>query len=219
MQSLSIANGELYQRLADGSSREIKSPFAKEVIERDENSRRHNSWKVAPRDEESKGMLSGAALWGQRGQQPGGGMPPARFLYACRGRDEDTLYYLLNVGRSVGLFRRHLKDDREVRLFHRDKTPVLGMSFDSESGHIIVANGNPDGTAQLDVYDEEGTHKGSITGGDSVDAAPSMIAGQSHTLLYQSSGVARHAEHGYVVAMGHSEIHRLNYKTGKLDTL
>jgi hypothetical protein len=218
MQALYIAKGELYQRQADGSILEIKSPFAKEVIERDEISRRHNSWKHAPRENQG-GLLSGAALWGQRSQDAAGGMTPARFLYVCRGRDDDTLYYLLNVGRSVGLFRRTLSDGKEIRLFHRDKVPVLGMTFDEQAGRIIIANGNPDGTSQLDVYDEEGNHKGSVTGGDSVDAAPCMVPGMANTLMYKSCGVARHPESGYVVAMGHCSIQRLNYTTGKLETL
>jgi hypothetical protein len=218
MRALYIANGALYQRHPDGRSEEITSPFAKEVIERDAQSRRHKGWKTAPRDNPT-GILSGAALWGQSAQDAAGGIAPARFLYACQGRDSQTLYYVLSVGRSVGLFRRHLDDGREIRLFHRDKTSVLGMTFDAEAGRIILANGNADGTAQLDVYDEEGNLKGSVTGGDCVDAAPCMVAGASATLMYQSCGVARHPESGYVIAMGHSTVNRLNYTTGKLEAL
>jgi hypothetical protein len=218
MRALFIANGALYHRQADGRTEEITSPFAKEVIERDAQSRRHKGWKTAPRDNPT-GLLSGAALWGRGVQDAAGGIAPARFLYACQGRDSNTLYYLLSVGRSVGLFRRHLDDGREIRLFHRDKVSVLGMSFDAVAGRIIVANSNPDGTAQLDVYDEEGNLKGSVTGGDCVDAAPCMVAGESSTIIYQSCGVARHPESGYVIAMGHSTVNRLNYASGKLETL
>lgn len=218
MRALYIANGALFLRQPDGQTEEITSPFAKEVIERDAQSRKHKGWKTAPRDNPT-GILSGASLWGRSAEDAAGGIAPARFLYACQGRDSQTLYYVLSVGRSIGLFRRHLDDGREIRLFHRDKVSVLGMTFDKDSGRIILANSNADATAQLDVYDEEGNLKGSVTGGDSIDAAPCMVSGSASTLMYQSCGVARHPETGYVIAMGHSTVNRLNYATGQLETL
>ena len=50
---------------------------------------------------------------------------------------------------------------------------VVGTArLDSHGGkkHLILGVGHEDGTAQIEVYDEEGTLKGAVTGGDSIDA-------------------------------------------------
>ena len=54
MRSMHIAKGELWLRdAAGGASRTIESPFAREVVERDAQSRRTSSWKNAPREEQN----------------------------------------------------------------------------------------------------------------------------------------------------------------------
>lgn len=218
MQLLSIAGGELVLHREGQAPLAIESRFARELIERDAASRRTTGWKHAEREDEPRGLLSGAQLWGQRGAAPGALAPP-RFLHACGGGEPQVLYYLLNVARSVGLFRYHVNEQREVRLFHRSHAPVLGMTHDADARRLILATAQPDGTAHLDVYDEDGNHKGSVTGGDCIDAAPSRIWGLPNALVYQSTGVARHPQHGHVVALGHSVINRLNFATGDIDTV
>ena len=129
MQMLSIAGGELmYHAGGDAKPVAIESRFARELIERDSASRRNTSWKHAERDEERSGMLSGAQLWGRRGASGGGGIPPPRFLSACAAGEPGVIYYLLQVAGSIGLFRYHFDEQREVRLFHRSATPVLGLT-------------------------------------------------------------------------------------------
>lgn len=216
MEHLSITNGELWLRGGAAGDRQIESTFAREMLQREADSRRTTSWKHADR-EGSSGMLSGASLWGRGGA--GGALAPARFHYACRGVDANTLYYVLSVGRSVGLFRYLLDEQREVRLFHRQQVPVLGMAYLPQARHVVLAMGQPDGTAQLEVFDEDGNAKGAVTGGDSLDAAPAAMPGVPSTLVYQSYGVARHPESGAVVAMAHSTVHWLDYRAGQMDSL
>lgn len=215
MPLLCIAKGELWMRQDDGAAATLESPFAKEVVERDERSRRNSNWKNAPREEQT-GVIPTASLWGQRG---GGALAPPRFLHACRGDDVRTLYYVLGVGQSVGLFRHHLDEQREVRLFHRNQLHCAGVAYNPKDRRLVMANVNADGTAHLEVYDEEGNRKGAVTAGDCQDAAPSLVPGQTSAVVYASSGVARHPQTGHVVAVGHSTINRLDYRTGQLDTL
>jgi hypothetical protein len=163
-------------------------------------------------------MLSGAQLWGRRGE-PGTALTPPRMLYACSGGQPGVIYYLLQVAGSIGLFRYLVDEQREIRLFHRSATPVLGMTYDADARRLILANAHPDGSAHLDVYDEEGNHQGTVTGGDCIDSAPSRIWGLPNALVYQSAGVARHPQQGYAVALGHSVINRLNFVTGDVDTV
>jgi len=216
---LSIANGELWL-LADGAPpRQIESPFAKELLEREQQSRRTSNWKHAPREEQT-GVIPSASLWGQRGGAGrGNGVMPVRFLYACRADDDNTLYYVLAVGETRGLFRRYLDEEREVRLFHRNGWECLGLAYDAKEKRLILTSRNADGSAHVEVYDEEGTRRGAVTDGDCIDAAPALVPGRSKTIVYESSGVARHPQSGQLMAQGHACVHMLDYGSGQLETL
>jgi hypothetical protein len=213
---LSITHGELWLRGGAGGDAQIESAFAREMLQREADSRRTTSWKHADRESE-RGMISGAALWGRGGA--GGSMAPARMLYACRAGEPRAIYYLLSVGRTIGLFHYHLDQKREVRLFHRQQVPVLGMTYLPAQRHLVLAMGQPDGTAQLEVFDEDGNAKGAITSGDSLDAAPCAMPGAASTVVYQSYGVARHGESGAVVALGHATVNWVDYRNAEMDIL
>lgn len=215
MPSLIIAKGELWLHADGAAPRQITSPFATEVIERDERSRRSSSWKHAPREQQT-GVIPSHSLWGS---QNGGITAPPRFLHACFGPDTQTVYYVLRVGDAVGLFRLHLAEQREVRLFHKAKIDIRGLAYHAGQKHLVLGVGHEDGTAQIEVYDEDGNLKGAVTGGDSIDAAPSVVPGANASVLFQSSGVARHAERGFVAAIGHATLCRLDYRSGQLDVL
>ncbi len=215
MPSLVIAKGELWLHADGAAPKQITSPFASEVIERDARSRRSSSWKHAPREQQT-GVIPSHALWGA---QAGGITAPPRFLHACFGPDSRTVYYVLRVGEAVGLFRLHVDEQREVRLFHKAKIDIRGLAFHPAQKHLILGVGHEDGTAQIEIYDEEGSLKGAVTGGDSIDAAPSVVPGSNAALLFQSSGVARHAERGFVTAVGHATLCRLDYRSGQLEVL
>ena len=218
MKTLSIANGELWLHCPGAAPRQIESPFARELIERDLHSRRTTAWKNAPRDQQS-GVIPASSLWGQRGPGTENGMLAARFEYARRGDDDDTLYYVLSIGDTLGLFRRHLAEDREVRLFHRTSWRCHGMAYNAADKRLILAVQNANGSAHLEVYDDEGTRRGTVTDGDCVDSSPSLVPGRSRTVVYQSSGVARHPQTGHMMALGHGCIHLLDYGSGRLEVL
>lgn len=215
MHSLVIANGELWLHADGAAPQQTTSPFAREVIERDERSRRSSSWKHAPREQQT-GVIPTNTLWGS---QQGGITAPPRFLHACFGPDTGTVYYVLRVGEAVGLFRLHVAEQREVRLFHKAKIDIRGLAYHAGQKHLILGVGHEDGTAQIEVYDEEGTLKGAVTGGDSVDGAPWVVPGANASVLFQSSGVARHSERGFVTAIGHATLCRLDYRSGNLEVL
>ena len=218
MKTLSIANGELWLHAPGAAPRQIESPFARELIERDLQSRRTTGWKNAPREQQS-GVIPTSSLWGQRGAKSGDGMLAARFEWACRADDDDTLYYVLAVGETLGLFRRHLAEDREVRLFHRTNWTCHGIAYNSADKRLILAARNANGSAHLEVYDDEGTRRGTITDGDCVDCAPSLVPARSRTIVYQSSGVARHPQSGQMMALAHGCVHLLDYGSGRMEVL
>lgn len=216
MKFLSIANGALWLHGSAGGAEQIESRFVQEALQREAESRRTTSWKHEAR-ESRQGMLAGANLWGAGGAAAG--MAPARFLHVCPAGEPDAMHYLVAFGNSVGLFRYHVAERREVRLFHQARGAVLGMAWEPGGQRLILACGNPDGTAQLEVYDDEGNRKGAITGGDCIDAAPAVVPGVASTVVYQSTGVARHPTTGQVVAQGHATVCRVNYATARHETL
>ncbi len=219
MRSMHIAKGELW--LHDGaegaSPRKVESAFAREVIERDAQSRRNTGWKNAPREEQT-GVIPNSMLWGKAGSAQGA-MAPPRFLHVRAGAEADTLYYLLAVGGSVGLFRQHLAEQREVRLFHRTNFEALGFDYGAAADRIVLSRANPDATAHLEIYDTDGNCKGAITSGDCIDAAPSFVPSERTAVVFQSAGVARHPQGGHVMAVGHAAINRVDYASGRLETL
>ena len=216
MRTLSIANGELWLHAEGAAPKQIESPFAKELVQRAEQSRRTTGWKHAPREEQT-GMIPSARLWGARSGAEG--TIPVRFLHACRAGGDDVLYYVLAVGETRGLFRRHLAEDREVRLFHRTNWDCEGFVYNADDKNLVVASRNADGSAHVEVYDEEGNRRGAVTDGDCIDAAPSLVPGRSKTIVYQSSGVARHPQTGHLMAQSHACVHMLNYGNGQIETL
>ncbi|HEY9026230.1 MAG TPA: hypothetical protein VIP05_18170 [Burkholderiaceae bacterium] len=218
MKTLSIANGELWLHAPGAGPRQIESPFARELIERDLQSRRNTSWKNAPREQQT-GVIPTSSLWGRRGPGGDSAVLQPRFEQARRGDDDDTLYYLLSIGETRGLFRRHLGEDREVRLFHRNGWNCEGFAYNPSDKRLILAAQHANGSAHLEVYDDEGTRRGAITDGDCVDASPSLVPGRSRTVVYQSSGVARHPQLGHVMAVGHACVHLLDYGSGKMEVL
>ena len=218
MKTLSIASGELWVHAPGAAPSQIESPFARELIERDLQSRRTTAWKNAPREQQS-GVIPSASLWGQRGGAGDGAVLTTRFEQVRPGDDDQTLYYLVGVGDTLGLFRRHLAEDREVRLFHRRNWICHGFVYNPDDKRLILAAQNANGSAHLEVYDDEGTRRGAITDGDCVDAAPSLVPGRSRTVVYQSSGVARHPQTGHMMAIGHACVHLLDYGSGRMETL
>jgi hypothetical protein len=216
MSTVSIAQGELWLHAPGRAPQQIQSAFAKEWIERAIQSRRTTGWKHAPRDEQ-KGVIPSASLWGQAAQNDESLV--ARFLHVCRGADEDTIFYVLAVGQTRGLFRRHLAEDREVRLFHRSGWECEGLAYNAADQRLIVSSRNPDGTCHLEVYDEDGNRRGAITDGDCIDTSPALVPGHSKTVVYQSMGLARNVESGHVVAYAHACVHRVDYGSGELEVL
>jgi len=218
MRAWCISDGSLW--LMDGESppEQHESPFAREHVARAERGKAADAWKHAPGDDSGGGgMIPRNMLWGGGGAK--GPAQPPKFKYAARGPEADSLYYVLEMSASSGLFHYKVPEKRETRIFHAAKFRCLGLAYDHDRDGFIIAADNKDGSAHLAVYDKSGNFKGNITGGDTVDAAPSCSRMHKNTVLYQSAGVARHPQQGYVMAFGPSAIHRLDYVNGKLDTL
>jgi len=211
-----IAEGELHCVEAGGATRSVQSPFVQEALQRNERSRQVDAWKTAQPEDDGGRMVPRATLWGTG--RSGGGALTHRFRYVTRG-DDDSMYYVIHVGNGTALFRYHPRENREMRLFHGASMQCLGLAYDAASKHVVIAAGNADGTASLEMVDGEGRRRGQVTGGDAIDAAPSTSAREAGTVYYQSSGVARHTQTGHAAAIGPAALLKLDTKTAQLSTV
>lgn len=216
MRAWCIADGGLWLMEGEAPARQIESAFVAEATARAEKGRRLEGWKTAPR-EDYQGIIPANMLWG--GRQGGKDSPPPRFRHAVRGLDADSIYYMIDLHGSSGLFHYKPSENKETRLFHHAQYRSHGMAFDPDREAIIVSFENRDGTAYLAVYDKDGNSKGSITGGDAMDTQPSCSQREKGVVWFQSAGIARHPQTGRAVALGPSVINRLDYANGKLDTI
>lgn len=211
-----IAKGQLWRGGVGEPPTAVESRFIQDCLERQEQSKRAQGWKHAPR-EDYQGIIPASSLWGRGGG--GGETPPPRFEFAVRGPNDDTVYYVLSVAGSTGLFEYRLSEQREIRLFHRADLPCVGLAYEPAGQRLVLAARNKDGTANLVVFDADGSQKGGITGGDAFDCAPFCPVADAGAILYQSSGVARHPQYGHSMGIGPATVMRLRYATGALDVL
>src|SRR5688572_10433318 len=172
MRAWCISDGNLWLMEGDSQPEQYESPFAREHVARAERGAAADAWKHAPGDDcSSGGMIPRSMLWGGGGAK--GPAQPPKFKYAARGPEADSLYYVLEMSASSGLFHYKVSEKRETRIFHAAKFRCLGLAYDHDRDGFIIAADNKDGSAHLAVYDTSGNFKGNITGGDTVDAAPS----------------------------------------------
>lgn len=211
-----IAQGALWLREHDGAQRQIESRFAREAEERAAQNARVNAWKHAPR-EEGRGMIPSNMLWRNGGAAAVSS--PTRFEYVVAGGDDDTLYYVLNIARSTGLFRYHISQDREVRLLHSADFQCNGLTYDKANQRLLLARAGGDGRSHIQILDTEGNAKGYLTGGDCIDTAPWVSDQEPVSLFFQSSGLALHPQGGYVVATANAVINRMDVGTKQIQTI
>lgn len=217
MQTWFIAEGQLAGVDGAGAPRAVSSPFVQDAVQRAERGRQLEGWKTGQSAEDDQGrMVPRAVLWG--GGRSGSGPLTHRFRHVTRA-DGESLFYVIQIGGHTGLFRYYPRDQREIRLFHGASMQCLGLAYDRASNHLVLAAGNADGTASLEMVDGEGRRRGQVTGGDAIDAAPSVSAREPGIVYYQSSGVARHAQSGQAAAIGPAALLRLDTRTAQLATV
>src|SRR5690606_6826548 len=106
----------------------------------------------------------------------------------------------------------------ETRIFHSADHRVSSLATGGPEGFLACDLPTSTGVTNLAVMLDDGSDVTELTGGDSVDHAPSWIPGADRELVYQSAGVGRDAG-GQMVALGPYAIHKLEVATGAITTL
>ncbi len=205
-----IKNSSLYS-IEKSSETEFLSQFALEKVEAEKLQWEKHSWKNSGKDEQDQNRLfSRSALWGGKQQIDFSARPSFKFC----ARSADRLYYILSMTRSHGLFYYDLKEEKEVRLFHREEFTPNGFFLD-EDETILTTQTNRDGSVNLIRINSEGRKIKEITDGDCIDEHP-WVSGDY--LYYQTSGLARTAE-GHLAARSASAIFRLGLSSGQIEAI
>ncbi len=207
-----ISDGRLYIHDDDGI-REITSKFAAEKAEEAERQKELHSWKAEGGQESI--YFSADILWGRQAQA----RPFRGFRFkAVMIKDSNTLYYILTNDFITGLFRYSVKDDEEVRLFHKRDFTELGMDYLTDTNEFVTAVVMEGGNVNIELLDSEGRYNQTLTSGDSRDCNPSFSKFNNRDVLYQTAGIAR-GEEGFVVAYGPEAIHKVRIDTGDITEL
>lgn len=215
MRFVFISEGDLFLKTDGAEPVEIESAFARDAIERASARSNRNAWKGQGRDE--MGGFGAGIVWGkQAGGRQEQDHPVIRSV--VRGPADNELLYALAMSASSGLFRYNLETKDELRLFHRQDFDGCGLSCHRPTAQVIIGTRNEDRLGKLELYEEATRRRQRLTDGDGHDSNPTQDPNAPHLVYFQSSGVARN-EQGVIVAFGPVAIHRLDTKTGTMETL
>ncbi len=203
-----ISAGKLFCKTDSGAPKEIASAYIQDIEDRLARSKERHAWK------ENTSFQVGAYGQTKHFSADGGAI---QFTSALFYKDRSVLYFLKDQGIG-GLFSYDLDAGVETRIVHRQHLDLADLQLDHTGQHILCCSGGKDGTSNIATMDIEGNKFRELTGGDTIDAAPSWVPDAPDTILYQSAGLARGPE-GYVAAVGHMTIQKLDAQSGKIDTV
>lgn len=203
-----LSGGKLFCKSDAGAPKQIFSPYITEVENRMARSKERNSWKQGT----SFQVSASRDLRQFDGDDPLITVSSALFC-----QDRTLLYFLRDEGMG-GLFTYDLDTGLETRLLHRQYLDLCDLFLDHSARKIMCTSAGKNGTSNIAMLDIEGNGYRELTGGDTVDAAPTWIGGDDDVVLYQSAGLARNRE-GCVVAQGHTTIQKLQMRSGVIDTV
>ncbi|MES2046805.1 MAG: hypothetical protein V4447_00275 [Pseudomonadota bacterium] len=200
-----ISEGKLFYKTAHSEVRQIHSPYIQEMSDKLEKSKERNAWK----QNTSFGI---SANGGMRQFDADG----AHILATSVQFDQKNtvLYFLQDTGMG-GLFTHDLESGLERRILHKQNLSLSDLNLDVATGKILCSSNTKGGIANLAMIDRDGNHFQELTGGDTLDSAPSWIPGAEKQILYQSAGIAR-APNGCAIAQGASSIQMLDMESGKV---
>ena len=196
-----ISKGKLFYRSLDGNTHQIHSQYVQNMIDRVERKKQLHGWK--------EGTSFGTSFTGQTQQTDSEQIKiqvtSAQFI------GPDRIIYFLQDNSFGGLFEYDLNSKEEKRLLHKQNLHYQDLTLDQAKENILCCQFTASGVANITKVSADGSDHCEITGGDTVDSAPSWIPNKPNEILFQTSGLARDPD-GYVVAYGPASIQLLNYR-------
>lgn len=194
-----VARGKLFLGCPGEPLREVHSPHVQSVMDRLERSRQLHGWKEGTAFQVRS---SGSPREAAKGELA---LRAASALFV----DKDRLIYALRDDSTGGLFEQNLADGSERRLLHRQNLLLDDLRLDPERRRLLCTQVASNGTSAIVTMDMNGDGYRELTGGDTLDSAPSWVPGKPDLVVFQSCGIAR-SEQGYVLAVGPASIQLLD---------
>ncbi len=200
-----VSNGKLFVQGGYGAVQEVTSPYAQQAMDRAERSREKNAWK--------KDTAFGVAAYGnyrdfERDTDPIL-ISSARFT-----SDGKLLYFQADHGMG-GLFSYDLASGHEERLLHRQQLQLQDMNLSPSGKMIYCTIQSRGGASHIASMSASGDGLRELTGGDTIDSAPTAVPGDEGVVIYQSAGIARNQQGGWA-GIGHVTLQELNTTTGRV---
>ncbi|WP_374582436.1 TolB family protein [Pseudoduganella sp.] len=200
-----VSNGKLFVQGGYGAVQEISSPYAQQAMDRAERNREKNAWK--------KDTAFGVAAQGNYRDFERDADPilvsSARFT-----GDGKLLYFQADHGMG-GLFSYDLASGHEERLLHRQQLRLQDMALSPSGRTIYCTMESRGGASHIACMQANGDGLRELTGGDTIDAAPTAVPGAEGVVIYQSAGIGRDQNGGWA-AIGHVTLQELNTATGRV---
>lgn len=200
-----LSNGLLFYRERGGELRQVHSAYAQEALDRRERARDRHSWKQGT-------SFNVAAGGGSRSFEASN--TPILMTSAAFVPNGNLLYFLRNENMG-GVFSHEPVTGKEFRVLFKQNLDLRDLSTSPDGAMLAASSQQPDGVANIVLFNSDGNNYREVTGGETVDSAPAWIPGVPKGLLFQSSGLARNAE-GYIVAQGPASIQKLDMELGSV---
>lgn len=200
-----VARGKLFYAGAGETPREVHSAHVQAAMDRLERSRERHAWK--------QGTAFGVHAMGRMREGVESALPlqATSVQFAPNGR----VIYFLRDHAMGGLFDQDLADGSERRLLHRQNLLLDDLRLSTEGERLLASQQNGNGSANIVGLRADGDDFRELTGGDTLDTAPSWVPGKPEQIVFQSAGLARNPE-GHVMAIGPASIQLLDTRTGAL---
>jgi hypothetical protein len=208
-----LSRGALYLKDGEGEARLVESRLGQQIRERAAQIEERNAWKT---EETEASVVSGGALWGVEDDPPVAARVTVHWV--GRGRSRGEVLYALDTGELSGVLALRDFGAEEERLFHANDLRVDHLSAAPGADRIACSVSRSNGFSNIAVMEPGGSNPREVTGGDSLDAAPSWVPGEPGHLVYQSAGVGRDAA-GSAVALGPFCIEKLDLAGNTVETL
>lgn len=208
-----LAQGRIFLADGPGAPREVKSPFAEQVLERHRRIEQRHAWKSEGRGAR---FMRGGMAWELPEHETA--VPVPIFTCVSAAPNADRLLYGVEVAGVKGIcqVRRDLGD--EQRLVHGSERIPEDLAAQPGQAYIACTLPRKDGSTHIGVMDREGGGLRQLTDGDTRDMAPAWVPGEPSRLLFHSAGIARDGN-GFQAALGPCQIQRLEIRSGELETL
>lgn len=193
-----LAEGKFFVVQSDGSSRQIESQFVQDLNDRADRDRQRHGWKRQSSGWNTRAAAMGAAGFLSTLDDDGSALTRSVRFTSLAPIDANRWSYALRIDAMGGLFEYDLSQKSERRLVHKQGMCIAHVSPPNHRGEHALSLLGMSGTAHLATCEMEGRRLREITEGDCVDECPAWAAPDSRTIVYQSAGIGRNSQGGFV---------------------